>query len=234
MVPTRLRELAGDLVRDGYDVIEANTNGVAVQKPEARNFQEAWTASLNADHDIAEFGPGGTSAIIGSLSHGHLNCISWNMHAGLRGCECIEPTVVGKRKDMKCACKARPILDEDGNYSISLLEGHDRDWYLDLQTGLDWEVLRWQMDEEEPEAASVMSVSLNKSNSNAMNAGHLEIFTATTNMMHPDPLNGIVTYEPVSEQLIKLYGPLVESPTLFMFPASLWRRLVEGVSISQG
>ena len=36
MTPTRLRELAGDLVRDGYDVIEANTNGVAVQqRPEA-------------------------------------------------------------------------------------------------------------------------------------------------------------------------------------------------------
>ena len=40
MAPTRLRELAGDLVRDGYDVIEANTDGVAVQqKPEAKDFQ---------------------------------------------------------------------------------------------------------------------------------------------------------------------------------------------------
>ena len=60
MAPTRLRELGGILVVEGYDLIEANTNGVAVQqKPAAlggtgKEFQEAWSLSLKADHDIAE------------------------------------------------------------------------------------------------------------------------------------------------------------------------------------
>ena len=48
MAPTRLRELGGRLVVEGYDLIEANTNGVAVQqKPAAfegtgKEFQEAF------------------------------------------------------------------------------------------------------------------------------------------------------------------------------------------------
>ena len=119
---------------------------------------------------------------------------------------------------MKCTCKARPILDEDGNYSMALLEGHDRDWYLDIQTGLEWEELHWKMDVEEPDAASVISVSLNKKNELAMETGHLEIFAAMTNLLNPDPANGIVEYEPVRDQLIDLYGSSVNNPDfVFVF-----------------
>ena len=63
MAPTRLRELGGTLSFEGYDLIEANTNGVAVQQKPAssggpgRSIQDAWSSSLKADRDIAEFGP---------------------------------------------------------------------------------------------------------------------------------------------------------------------------------
>jgi hypothetical protein len=182
------------------------------------SYQEEWSLSLKADHDIAEFGPGGTIAILGSLSHGHLNCVARNVQAGLRGCECMEPTVVGKRKALKCTCKARPILDENGNYSMSLLEGHDLDWFRDIQAGLEWEELRWEMDEEEPDAALVISVSLNKKNEAAMETGHLEIFTAMKNLLNPDPANGVVEYEPVRDQLIEWYGSSVNNLDLvFVF-----------------
>ena len=217
MAPTRLRELGGTLTFEGYDLIEANTNGVAVQQKPAekgrpgRSIQDAWSSSLQADRDIAEFGPGGTIAILGSLSHGHLNCVARNVQAGLRGCECMEPTVVGKRKALKCTCKARPILDENGNYSMDLLHGHDRDWWTDVQTGLDWEELHWKIDEEEPDAALVISVSLNKKNEAAMETGHLEIFTAMKNLLDPDPANGVVKYEPVRDQLIEWYGSSVNN-----------------------
>ena len=134
MAPTRLRELGGTLSFEGYDIVEANTNGVVVQqKPESsggtggNDFQALYSVKIAADRDVAEFGVKNMHAILGSLSHGHLNCLSRNIEAGVRGCECIELTVVGKRKTMKCTCKARPILDEDGNYSMSLLEGHDLD-----------------------------------------------------------------------------------------------------------
>ena len=68
------------------------------------------------------------------------------------------------------------------------------------------------MDEEEPEAASVISVSLNKKNEHAMDTGHLEIFVAMTNLLNPDPTSGIVEYDPVRDQLIELYGSHVDNP----------------------
>ena len=101
-----------------------------------------------------------------------------------------------------------------------------------MQTGLDWEVLEWKMDEEEPDVVSVISVSLNKKNGHAMNAGRFEIFVAMANLLNPDPANGIVTYEPVRDQLIELYDSNVDIPDFFF--ALLWRQVVEGVSISQG
>ena len=213
--PVRLRELGSTLAVEGYDAIEANTNGVVVQqKPSdtgepGTSFQDVFSTSVKADREIAEVGPGGTIAIVGSLSHSHLNCLMRNVSAGLRGCECMEPTVVGKRKNMKCACKARPILDEDGNYSMDLLQDHDRAWWTDVQTGLDWEELSWQMDVEEPDAALVISVALNKRNEAAMNTGHLEIFIGMTNLLNPDPDTGVVMYEPVRDQLVDVYGPSV-------------------------
>ena len=133
----------------------------------------------------------------------------------------MEPTVVGKRKTLKCTCKARPILDENGNYSMDLLQGHDRDWWLDIQTGLEWEELHWKMDEEEPDAALVISVSLNKKNELAMETGHIEIFTAMANLMNPNPANGVVECEPVRDQLIDLYGSVVNNLD-FVFCFSLW------------
>ena len=105
MAPTRLRELGGTLTLEGYDRVEANSNGVVVQeKPETNGgtgkvLQAAYSVMIEADaSDVAEFGVKNMQAILGSLSHGHLNCLSRNIEAGVRGCECIELTVVGKQK----------------------------------------------------------------------------------------------------------------------------------------
>ena len=102
MGPSRLQELGGTLAVEGYDAVEANTNGVVVQqKPESsggtgKEFQTAYSLMIKAvDGDVAEFGVKSMHAILGSLSHGHLNCLSRNIEAGVRGCECIELTVVG-------------------------------------------------------------------------------------------------------------------------------------------
>ena len=71
-------------------------------------------------------------AIFGSLSHSHLNCLLRNIEAGVRGCECVELTVVGEIKDFKCTWKAKPILDENGNYSLALLAGRDKEWHENI------------------------------------------------------------------------------------------------------
>ena len=106
MASKRPKQLTGTFAKEGYDPIEANTNGCCVQqKPidqggTGREFQDAFSLSVKADRDLAEFGTAGIIAIVGSLSHGHLNCTFRNITAGLRGCECLELTVVGKVSHM--------------------------------------------------------------------------------------------------------------------------------------
>ena len=118
----------------------------------------------------------------------------------------------GENKSFKCTCKAKPILDENGNYSRALLAGHDKEWHRDILTGLEWEELSWKMEVEEPEAALIISVALNKKNSAMMITGHLEIVASMQNLLNPDPSNGPVAYEPVRDKLIDLYGHNVDNP----------------------
>ena len=55
------------------------------------------------------------------------------------------------------------------------VESHDDAWGRECHSGVGWEVLSWRMDEEDPEAALVVSIALNKRNEAAMKTGHLEI-----------------------------------------------------------
>ena len=119
---------------------------------------------------------------------------------------------MGNVSHMKCTCKGRPILDEDGNYSLALLEGHDSEWHFDVLTGIEWEELSWKMDEEEPQAALDISVAFNKKNEVAMKIGHLEILVALAGLCTPDPKSGTVEYIPVRDRLIDLYGSAVDHP----------------------
>ena len=81
VAPVRCRNLSGSIAKDGYDRIEANTNGCCVQqKPvseggSGREFQDAFSRSVAADGEIAEFGTAVITAIVGSLSHGHTTCV---------------------------------------------------------------------------------------------------------------------------------------------------------------
>ena len=87
MAPTRIRELVGTITSDGYDGIDANTNGVLVQeKPVSSGgtnkfFQIEYSKRIAADRDVAESGVKGMKAIFGSISHGHLNCVLGNIQA---------------------------------------------------------------------------------------------------------------------------------------------------------
>ena len=73
------------------------------------------------------------------------------------------------------------------------------------------------MDEEEPEAAQIISIALNKRNEAAMKTGHLEIMATLVDLCKPDP-TGVVLFEPVRDKLIDLYGSAVDHPDfLFAF-----------------
>ena len=214
----RTKQLTGTLAEEGYDPIEANVNAVVVQdRPAVAEatgfFQSAFAEKLKNDPDIAERGDsmggmGGMEATAGSLSHGHLNVTFRNVLGGKRGCECsTELAVAGKQ----CTCPNRPILDEDGNYSLSALQSFDEEWWRGCQLGLEWEVLHWKMDVEEPDASPIICIALNKKNEAAMKTGHLEIMATLVSLCKPDP-HGKVMFEPVRDKLIEMYGSAVDHP----------------------
>ena len=69
MAPTRIRELVGTITSDGYDGIDANTNGVLVQeKPvsgeENKSSRLDIEKKIAADRDVAEFGVKGMKAVL--------------------------------------------------------------------------------------------------------------------------------------------------------------------------
>ena len=144
----RTKQLIATVVVEGYDPIEANCNAVAVE-------------------DQLAVAGGGSGA--GSLSHSHWNCGVRNILCGAKWCECQERKV--------CECGSQPILDNNRNYSLEKLRAHDDEWAQGCYSGLEWEVLSWKMDVEEPEAALIISIALNKKNEVAMKTGHLEIMS---------------------------------------------------------
>ena len=202
----RTMQLNGTVVKAGYDSVEANCSAVAVEEKPAvaggngTSFQDDFQKKTITDPDMLPRGSG----IAGSLSHSHLNCAMRNILGGKRGCECDDPTKCG-------GCGSSSILEKTGNYSLEKLETYDSTWAQECYSGLEWEVLSWKMDVEEPEAALVISIALNKKNEAAMKTGHLEIMSTLVRLCTPDP-QGDVPFEPVRDKLVELYGSAVDHP----------------------
>ena len=213
----RTQELTGDITFDGCDVVEAKGNAVAVQaipEGEARGagvtatFQQDFEEKTKADPEMAPKLKGLT-ALAGSLSHSHFNCSCRNILAGKKGCQCDLSVVT------ECKCKAKPILTTDGRYDMEKLKTHDKRWHDLIMTGLPWELLSWKMEVEEPKAAAVISIALNKHNEAAMKTSHTEIMNFLAGLCNPDPRTGTVPWEPVRDKMVELYGAAVDHPDFF-------------------
>ena len=139
-----------------------------------------------------------------TLSHSHMNCAMRNILCSKKRCECSQD-----RK--KCQCPSAPLLDDNGNYCLTKVQSHDKEWARACHSGLEWEKLSWKMDVEEPDAALIISIALNKKNEAAMKTGRLEIMKTLVALCEPTP-DGVVHFDPVRDQLIELYGTAVDHP----------------------
>ena len=93
-------------------------------------------------------------AVAGSLSHSRFNCGMRNIVARKQGCECpMQET---------CKCNLRVICDDQGMFNLALVKAKDEEWGDLCEKGITWEMLSPDMDVEEPEAALVISIALNK------------------------------------------------------------------------
>ena len=81
----------------------------------------------------------------GSLSHSHLNQVLKNVSGGVK-------------------YDAPSIVKPDGTVHLDLLAARDPAFAEHVENGLLWEVLAWQMEDEEPDACTVVQAALNSKN----------------------------------------------------------------------
>ena len=143
-------------------------------------------------------------AVAGSLSHSHVNCTMRNILGRKKGCECpMQET---------CKCNLRVICDDQGMFNLALVKAKDEEWGDLCEKGITWEMLSPDMDVEEPEAALVISIALNKKNEASMKTAHTEIMTTLVSLCKPSPGSMAVPFEPVRERMVELYGAAVDHP----------------------
>ena len=91
VVSMRTRELGNFIAREGNDPMEAASSAVAV---EACAGAGCGTFQIKFEGQVAKKDPdmaakiNGITAVIGTLSHGHWNCLARNITAGKKGCAC--------------------------------------------------------------------------------------------------------------------------------------------------
>ena len=142
---SRCEALLKRIIEDGFDDVEANSNGVVVQQNPATSWIEDWNREkTDGDEMLAPVVAG--SITHGTLSHGHLVQICRNILAGVSIC------VPG-------------VSDDEGKLSLEVLRVKDSAFAHAIDIGLQWEVLSYKMDIEEPHAAALIQGALNKKNS---------------------------------------------------------------------
>ena len=90
----------------------------------------------------------------------------------------------------------------------------DNEWHTAILAGSDWEILDSAIDIEEPDAAHIISVALNRKNATALVTGHMEIMRALVALCVPNPSSHEVPFDPVMKKLRYLFGNVVDSPAL--------------------
>ena len=171
--------------------------------PKWSSFQSAFESAIVGDPDMAKK-PMDIPAVAGSLSHSHVNCTMRNILGRKKGCECpMQET---------CKCNLRVICDDQGMFNLALVKAKDEEWGDLCEKGITWEMLSPDMDVEEPEAALVISIALNKKNEASMKTAHTEIMTTLVSLCKPSPGSMAVPFEPVRERMVELYGAAVDHP----------------------
>ena len=212
------KKLGCTIAIDGHDPVEAASSAVAVEAHAHGKLNLVWgTFQSHFEKQVSGKDPdmayilNGVVAVIGTLSHGHNNCLSRNIFAGMSGCDCGAHS----RGDGegKCECPCKMILDEKGCYDLERLRAHDASWSEHVEKGIGWELLVPEMDDEEPDAALVISIAQNKKNEACMSTAHTEVMKTLVGLCKPDP-NGdrTVLFEPIRERMIDLYGAIVDHP----------------------
>ena len=109
VVSMRTKELGNFIAREGHDPMEAASSAVAV---ETRAGAGCGSFQIKFEGQVAKKDPdmaakiNGITAVIGTLSHGHWNCLARNITAGKKAARATRAVVTAKG----AAAIARPNL----------------------------------------------------------------------------------------------------------------------------
>ena len=104
------------------------------------------------------------------------------------------------------------VCDDQRMFDLALVKAKDEDCAELCENGIPWELLSSDMDVEDPDAALIISIALNKKNETAMKTGHTEIMRTLVSLCKPSPGTCEVPFDPVRNRMLELYGPLVDHP----------------------
>ena len=127
-------------------------------------------------------------AVAGSLSHSHLNCSMRNIVGRKMGCGCPVQDA--------CKCNLRMVCDDQRMFDLALVKAKDEYFAQLCEKDIPWELLSSDMDVEDPDAALIISIALNKKNETAMKTGHTEIMSTLVSLCKPSPGTCEVPFDP--------------------------------------
>ena len=161
---SRCVELTSNILKMGFDVVEAESNGVLVeQKLGATHIRDANRRFSDGDELLAPATDG--EIMYGTLSHSTLNQLMRNISS-----RC--PVIAGKtaadfEQDASAVAEDESlsrIVDSSGKLSPGMLQAIDPAFAEAVHTGLLWEVLSSTIEEEEPDGCAVIQAALNAKN----------------------------------------------------------------------
>ena len=222
----RCKALAEDVLARGFlkdDVehmavcIEARPAEVSAQKygcttnPDStfpvltQSFTEYNIHKCRADVILSECIKDGAPVVYGSISHSHMALAIRAFKAGAKWG--IEPF---KTSDSMTF----PVCNANGELSLAAVAAHANGSELATvaQMGMEWEVLSWKIDVEEPDAASVISTALNSAQQIAMSQTEVQAIHCLNGLaIAANAANATsVAFETVRENARKHLGHVVD------------------------
>jgi hypothetical protein len=161
--PSRCEQLFSRDLLGKFDPAEADFEAVAVEgKPSSDMFTEYLRRHCEHEPGLAAVK---SFIAYGSIGHQHVNQIMRNIVGGVqisKGCLKTYPAVA-------------KVCDPAGHINLDLLKSSDLELWKAAQEGLLWQVLRWEMEVDEPDAVSCISRALNNKASACMLRHEMEV-----------------------------------------------------------
>lgn len=182
--PDRIVSLGIGILKDNFNLEEANHAGVCVQEVprDMQEFNPAVARDQKSEYEsydafnkkhctgtvLGKCWGGKTDTLYGTLSHSHLLLILLCIKQGAR---------------WELPAELQSMLDTEGCLNAAAVAARDASFIELAEHGLEMEILSWKIYIEEPDACSLISQALNKGQSMALRTTELTALAALTGII---------------------------------------------------